>query len=155
MSEQHDKEEILSVLENVDIVAVATLAGNIPRIRMMHYAVDKDFNLYLATMKGLPKSDQITNSPAITLLVYQSALNINESSEVEITGQAFFVIDQEQRKQSLEMIAKKSPIIKNLIETENSGILDCIKVAPDVIKFRIFEELAQGASPTVIEFPLK
>ena len=153
MSEQHDKEEILSVLENVDVVVVATLADNSPRVRMMHYAVDKYFNTYLATMKGLPKTDHITNSPAIALLVHQSGSDINESREVEITGKAFFVIDQGQRKQALGLIAKKSPIIKSLIETENTGILDCIKVVPDMIKFRIFEELAQGTPPTVIEFP--
>ena len=153
MSKQHDKEEIMSVLENVDVGAVATLDGNSPRIRMMHYAVDKNFDTYLTTMKGLPKTDQITNSPAIALLIYQSVADINESREVEITGKAFFVIDQEQRKQALELVAQKSPAVKQLTETGNSGILDCIKVVPDMIKFRIFEELAQGISPTVIEFP--
>ncbi|MBI4267957.1 MAG: 1,4-dihydroxy-2-naphthoate octaprenyltransferase, partial [Chloroflexi bacterium] len=40
-----------------------------------------------------------------------------------------------------------------LTETGNGGMLDCIKVVPDTVKFRIFNEIVQGNPPTVIEFP--
>ncbi len=61
MRAQHTKEEILSVLEGVAVAAVATSAGSGMRNRMMHYAADEDLNCYLATMKGDPKTMQITH----------------------------------------------------------------------------------------------
>ncbi len=153
MSKQHTKEEILSLMENVEVAAVATSAGERMRIRMMHYATDENFNIYLATLKGDPKTVQMTNYPSISLLVHQSGADINESKEVEITGKVLFVRDQEERERALEMTAKRSPVVKYLTESGNSSMLDCIKVVPDTIKFRIFREIVQGIPPTVIEFP--
>ncbi len=153
MSKQHTREEILSLMDNVEVAAVATSAGEGLRTRMMHYATDENFNIYLATMKGDPKTDQMTHHPAISLLVHQSGADINESREVEITGKALFVRDQKEREHALEMTAKRSPVVKYLTESGNSGMLDCIKVVPDTIRFRIFNEVVQGMPPTVIEFP--
>ncbi len=153
MSEQHSQEEIRLLMENVEVAAVATSAGESVRIRMMHYATDENFNIYLATLKGDPKTVQMTHHPSISLLIHQSGADINESKEVEITGKALFVRDQKEREQALEMTAKRSPVVKYLTETGNSGMLDCIKVVPDTIKFRIFKEIVQGMPPTVIEFP--
>lgn len=153
MSEQHSQEEILALMESVEVVAVATSAGEGLRNRMMHYATDENFNIYLATLKGDPKTVQMTNYPSISLLVHQSGADINESKEVEITGKALFVRDQKERERALEMTAKRSPVVKYLTETGNSDMLDCIKVVPDTVKFRIFKEIVQGMSPTVIEFP--
>ncbi len=153
MSEQHSQEEILSLMENVEVAAVATSAGERLRTRMMHYATDENFNIYLATIKGDPKTVQMTNYPSISLLVHQSGADINESKEVEITGKALFVRDQKERERALEMTAKRSPVVKYLTETGNSSMLDCVKVVPDTIKFRIFREIVQGIPPTVIEFP--
>jgi 1,4-dihydroxy-2-naphthoate octaprenyltransferase len=153
MSEQHSREEILSLMENVEVAAVGTSAGERPRIRMMHYATDDNFNIYLATMKGDPKTVQMTHYPSISLLVHQPGADINETKEVEINGKALFVRDQQERERALEMTAKRSPVVKYLTETGNSGMLDCIKVMPDTIKFRIFNEIVQGTPPTVIEFP--
>lgn len=153
MSPQHDQKEILSVMENVEIAAIGTSAGDKPRIRMMHYASDENFNLYLATIKGDPKTVQLTNHPSISLLIYHSGTSLNESKEIEITGKALFVRDQRERERALEMTAKRSPVVKYLTETGNSGVLDCVKVVPETIKFRIFSEIVQGTPPTVIEFP--
>ena len=153
MSEQHSQEEILSLMENVKVAAIATSAGEGLRNRMMHYATDDNFNIYLATIKGDPKTVQMTNYPSISLLVHQSGADINESKEVEITGKALFVRDQQEREVALEMTAKRSPVVKHLTDTGNSGMLDCVKVVPDTIKFRIFAEIVQGTPPTVMEFP--
>ena len=155
MDEQHSQEEIRSLMEKVEVVAVGTSAGERPRIRMMHYATDENFNIYLATMKGDPKTVQMTHHPAISLLIHQSGADINESKEIEITGKALFVRDQKERERALEMAAKRSPVVKYLTETGNSDMLDCVKVVPDTIKFRIFNEIVQGKPPTVIEFPQK
>lgn len=140
-------------MENVEVAAIATSAGERMRIRMMHYATDENFNIYLATLKGDPKTVQMTHHPSISLLIHQPGADINESKEVEITGKALFVRDQKERERALEMTAKRSPVVKYLTETGNSGMLDCIKVVPDTIKFRIFKEIVQGMPPTVIEFP--
>ncbi|MBI4180449.1 MAG: 1,4-dihydroxy-2-naphthoate octaprenyltransferase [Chloroflexi bacterium] len=153
MSTSHNRAEILKLMEEVAVAAIATSAGEGMRIRMMHYATDDNFNIYLATIKGDPKTVQMTNHPSISLLLHHSGSNINESKEVEITGKAIFVRDEKEREQALEMTAKRSPVVKYLTETGNSGMLDCIKVVPDTIKFRIFNEIVQGIPPTVIEFP--
>lgn len=153
MSEQHSREEILSLMENVAVAAVATSAGEGMRIRMMHHATDENFNIYLATIKGDPKTVQMTRHPSISLLIHQSGADINESKEVEITGKALFVREQKERERALEMTARRSPVVKYLTETGNSAMLDCVKVVPDTVKFRIFSEIVQGIPPTVIEFP--
>lgn len=153
MSGQHSQEEILTLMQSVEVAAVATSAGEQMRIRMMHYASDENFNIYLATLKGDPKTIQMTHHPSISLLVHYSGADINESKEVEITGKALFVRDHKERERALAMTARRSPVVKYLTETGNSGMLDCIKVAPDTVKFRLFKEIVQGVPPTVIEFP--
>jgi len=153
MSEQHSREEVLSVLRDVEVAAAATSAGDRVRNRMMHYAVDEDFHIYLATMKGDPKTVQITNCPSIALLVHKSEEDINDSQEVEIIGKALIIKDERERQRALEATAQRSPVVKYLVETGNAGVLDCIKVVPQVVKFRIFREIVQGLPPTVIEFP--
>ena len=141
-------------MEKVEVTAVASSAGESMRIRMMHYATDENLNIYLATMKGDPKTVQMTHHPSISLLVHESGrADINESKEVEITGKAIFVRDQKERERALEITAKRSPVVKYLTETGNSGMLDCIKVMPDTVKFRVFSEIVQGVPPTVLEFP--
>jgi 1,4-dihydroxy-2-naphthoate octaprenyltransferase len=153
MSERHTTEEILFVLQSVEVAAVATSAGDRVRNRMMHYAADEDFNIYLATMKGDPKTVQITNRPSIALLVHKGEEEINDSQEVEIIGKALITRDEGERKRALEATAQRSPVVKYLVETGNAGVLDCIKVAPQTVKFRVFREIVQGLPPTVIEFP--
>lgn len=153
MSTQHSREEILALMDNVEVAAVATSAGERLRIRMMHYAVDENFNIYLTTLKGDPKTTQMTHYPSISLLLHQPGADINESSEVEVTGKTLFVRDRKERERVLEITAKRSPVVKYLTETGNGDMLDCVKVVPDTIKFRVFKEIVQGMPPTVIEFP--
>ncbi|MBI4295844.1 MAG: 1,4-dihydroxy-2-naphthoate octaprenyltransferase [Chloroflexi bacterium] len=150
---QHGREEILNVMRSVPVAAIATSAGEKPRIRMMHYAADDNFTIYLATMKGDPKTVQMTNYPSLSLLIHKDGGDINESREVEITGKALFVHDAKEREQALAMTAKTSPVVAYLVSTGNSSVLDCIKVLPDTVKYRIFKEIVQGLPPTVVEFP--
>ena len=153
MEERYTAEDILSVLRSVEVVAVATSAGDRVRNRMMHYAVDEDFNIYLATMKSDPKTIQITNRPSIALLVHTGGEDINHWQEVEIIGKAHITKDERERQKALELTAQRSPVVKHLVGTGNAGVLDCIKVAPQTVKFRVFREIVQGLPPTVIEFP--
>ena len=150
---QHSAAEILALMDSIPVAAIATIAGDKMRNRMMHYAADENFNIYLATMKGDPKTIQMTNQPSVALLIHQSGTDINDSKEVEITGKAVFVRDPQERELALQMTAKRSPVVKYLTESGNGGLLDCIKVSPDTVKYRIFNEIVQGKPPTVIEFP--
>ncbi len=150
---QHTKEDIKQLMDEIPVAAVATSAGDRLRTRMMHYAADENLNIYLATVKGDPKAAQMTNYPSISLLVHRPGADINASGEVEITGKAVFVRDHDERKRALEMTSKRSPVVSYMLETGNSDMLDCIKVVPELIKLRIFNEIVQGMPPTVIEFP--
>ena len=149
----HPESEVLATIEGAAVVAVATAAGDKLRTRMMHFAAGPDFSIYLATMKGDPKTLQIMHHPAISLLVHHPGADINDAREVEITGQAVMVRDEDERRRALEATAAKSPVVKYLTETGNAGLLDCIKVVPEVVKLRVFREIVQGQPPTVISFP--
>ncbi len=149
----HSKEEVLSLLKGAEVATVATVSGDRMRTRMMHFAVDDDFHIYLATMKGDPKTLQMTNNPGLSLLLHLPAAEFNESQEVEFTGVARFVRNPQERQKALEITATKSPVVKYLMETGNSDALDCIKVEPQLIKLRVFREIVQGLPPMVIEFP--
>ncbi|MBI2906126.1 MAG: 1,4-dihydroxy-2-naphthoate octaprenyltransferase [Chloroflexi bacterium] len=153
MTQTHDKSEILAILNEAEVTAVATSSGKSMRNRMMHFTVDDDLNVYLASMKGDPKMLQMTRQPSVALLVYRNDGDVNGSREVEITGRPVVVRDEQQREHALRMCAKKSPVVKYLVETGNAGMLDCIKVAPDTVKYRIFNEIVQGNPPTVLDFP--
>lgn len=153
MKAQHTQAEVMEVLKQIEVAAVATAAGDRTRTRMTHFAPDEDFTIYLASMKGDPKTLQITQRPSVSLLVHQPGESVVESKEVEIIGSAFIVKDKEEREKALAMDAKRSPVVKYLMETGNQDVLDVIKVVPETIKFRIFKEIVQGTPPTVLEFP--
>lgn len=153
MNAHHTREEILSVLESVPVTAVATSAGMATRNRMMHFGADENFDCYLASIKGDPKTLQITHHPSVSLLIFRGGDDINESQEVEISGRAILVKDREERQRALKITAQRSPVVKYLVEAGNEDALDCIKVAPEVVKFRVFKEIVQGLPPTVFEFP--
>ncbi len=147
-----DKEELLAVLREMPVAAVATSAGHTMRNRMMHYAFDGDLNCYLASMKGDPKTIQMTQHPSVALLIYDPGPEIGDSREVEISGTATFVADGDRHK-GLELCAERSPVVAHLMAAGNEGILDCIKVTPQMAKLRVFRDIVQGQPPTVLEFP--
>ena len=152
MSDKDPSEKVLSVLREVQVAAVATSAGDRVRNRMMHYSVDENFNIYLATMKGDPKTIQITNCPSIALLICKTGADFNDSQEVELTGKAFVVSNEKERQRALDATAQRSPVVKHLVETENDQVLECIRVTPITIKHRVFREIVQGIPPTIMDF---
>ena len=129
------------------MAAVATSAGSGMRNRMMHYAADESFNCYLATMKSDPKAVQITHHSSVSLLIYKGGSDVNDSQEVEISGKAVIVKDQEERQKALEITAKRSPVVRYLVEAGNDQVLACIKVVPDVAKFRILRKSCRACRP--------
>lgn len=153
MKRTHTKEEILSILDDLEVAGIATSGGDHIRIRMMHYATDQAFHIYLASMRGDPKIIQLTTNNSISLLAFKSDDNINKSKEVEITGKALILREEKERDRALKAIAKRSPVVAYLKDKGHESMLECIKIIPHTVKLRIFEEIVQGIPPTVIEFP--
>lgn len=148
----HTHEEILDSLNAIDEVAVCTTAGDRLRARMMHFAADENFNVYLSSMKGDPKTLQLTNNPTISLLVLDRRAGQNEWREVEITGRAEIITDRTERQRALDLTAIPSPIVAHLQSVGQTDILDFIRVTPHEVKMRIFGEIVAGMPPTVVEF---
>lgn len=153
MQQLHTREEILSVMDSIDCAAVATASGVDIRSRMMHYWNDEDFTVYLATMKGDPKTLQITENSSVSLLILKRQDDINDSKEIEVTGRASLVKNEREKDATFKALAEKSPVVRYLRDTNSLGVLDCIKIVPTLVKYRIFQEVVQGLPPTVIEFP--
>jgi len=149
---EHTKQTMLAILRETPVAAVATSAGRTTRNRMMHYAFDEDLNCYLASMKGDPKTLQITQHPSVALLICDWGPEIGDSREVEISGTAKVVTGEDRRK-GLELSAKRSPVVAHLVAAGNDSVLDCIRVTPEVAKLRVFREIVQGVPPAVLEFP--
>ena len=153
MSEKHPMEEIRKVIEDADAVHVSTLAGGSIRSRMMHFGLGGGFDVYLASMKADPKTVQVANNRNITLLFRKAALDERDSAEVEIGGLAELVKNEDERQKGFRLEAPRSSIVRGLVESGNTRVLDCIKVRPLHIKYRVFREIVAGISPTVYEFP--
>lgn len=148
----HTPEEILESLNAIDEMAVSTRAGSRLRSRMMHFAVDGEFRVYAASMKGDPKTLQIVNDPSISLLVLDRRTDQAGWREIEVTGRAAVVTDAEERTRALEMVAGPSPIVAHLKSAGQLDILDVIRITPVEVKMRIFGEIVAGMPPTVLEF---
>jgi 1,4-dihydroxy-2-naphthoate octaprenyltransferase len=153
LSDKHSKTEILSVLKDTDNISVSTLNGVKIRSRIMHFVNDDKFNVYLASQKGDPKTLQITQNPAITLLALKCEGDFPAETEIEISGQAEIVNDESSRIKWFKEEASKSPIVKYMIETNNTDKLDLIHVRPEIVKYRRAQDIVQGIPPTILEFP--
>lgn len=150
---EHSKKEILSVLKNIPQISVSTRNGPGIRTRMMHFVNDDDFNIYLASLKGDPKTIQLTQNPHISLLALKYEGDFPAATEIEITGSAEFLQDESLRKKWFIEESSKSPIVKYMVDTGNTNKLELIKVQPEIVKYRIAQEIVQGIPPTVINFP--
>jgi 1,4-dihydroxy-2-naphthoate octaprenyltransferase len=150
---EHVRAEILSVLQEIPQISVATLKGQKIRTRIMHFVNDEDFNIYLSSLKGDPKTIQIAQNPGVSLLALKHEDDFPSATEVEITGSAELVHDEESRREWFTKEAAKSPIVKYMVETDNTDKLDLIRIRPETLKYRVAREIVQGVPPTILEFP--
>jgi len=122
---------------------------------MMHFGLPEEGldYFYLSSMKGDPKTVHITHHPAVSLLFFRQPTDFPSAREVEVTGRAYIIRDEEERRKALNALAARSPVVSYMLQTGNAHLLDCIKVIPQEIKYRIAGEIVQGVPPTVIEFP--
>jgi len=146
-------DEIRDVIEGADAVHVSTISGTSIRARMMHFGLGEGFQIYLASMKGDPKTMQLSGNRNIALLFRRQSPDERDSAEVEINGVAELVKDENERQIAFALEAPKSSTVSGLIQSGNTRLLDCIRVRPIQMKFRVFREIVQGVPPTVIDFP--
>ena len=149
----HTEAEIRTFLQNAEVAVIATASGEDIRLRMMHLGFEDDFSIYLASLHGDPKILQMVNNPSVSILVNRLTGNIVESEEVEYTGRAMIIHDKAERERCLTATARTSPIVQALTAQGNTGVLDCVKIVPQLVKYRRFAEIVQGIPPTVLDFP--
>ncbi|MGQ9618578.1 MAG: 1,4-dihydroxy-2-naphthoate octaprenyltransferase [Candidatus Aminicenantia bacterium] len=149
----HSREEILRDLRKKDVILVSTFQGRNIKSRVMHFFVDDEFLIYLASMKNDPKISQIVLNPSVSLLAHIDEHEVSDSKEIEINGKAFIVKDKEEKMKGLRLLSERSLVVKSLLEAGKEDLLECIEVIPESLKFRVFKEIVLGNPPTVIEFP--
>ncbi|CAM3729913.1 prenyltransferase [Alkalicoccus chagannorensis] len=150
MSERSEQ-EILDYLERAEVASVGTSNMGRPRQRMMHFAVDDTFQVYVSSMKGDPKVIQWANIPETAMLIHQGQ-TFMEMEECEIIGRAAVVRSAEEREKALGLLKDRSPIVGSFVEQDAVDRLEFIKIVPKTVKYRYVPEILQGEKPTIFEF---
>lgn len=155
------KKEILEDLMYSTEAAVSTFAGEYIRNRMMHFAVTEDLTFYLASMKNDPKILHITNNPSINLIIlrkrgdpdkYMDIEEFSKWSETEVIGRAEAVKDRDERRRALELLYRRSPVVKLLVDNKQDSVLEIIRVTPHQIRYKKVTDILRGRPPTVLDF---
>ena len=110
----YTKEQVLEFLNHVETAAIGTSNMGLPRIRMMHFAVDEHFNIYVSSIKGDPKVIQWVNIPETAVLIKSDGTPFMDTTECEIIGRAEIVTSEEERMKAADMVGVKSPLCGQL-----------------------------------------
>lgn len=145
------EQDVLDFLGRRDIAAIGTSNLGSPRQRMMHFAYNDRFEIIVSSMKGDPKVIQWSNVPETAILIH-SGKEFMEMEECEIIGKAVIVKDDDEVKECLDLISKRSPIVAHFQEINAVDRLEFIKIIPYTVKYRFVPEIMQGMPPTVFEF---
>jgi 1,4-dihydroxy-2-naphthoate octaprenyltransferase len=148
---ERSKQEVLDYLSRAEVGAVGTSNMGLPRQRMMHFAVDEEFNFYLTSTKGDPKVIQWINIPETAILIHQGSSFI-EMEECEIIGRAEVLSDDRDRQKAIELLVDRSPIVGQFHKIGALDRLEFIIVKPFTVKYRFVPEILQGEPPTVFDF---
>lgn len=150
-SRSKSNEDILAYLARAEVAAVGTSNMGSPRQRMMHFAADENFDIYLTSMKGDPKVIQWRNIPETALLIHQGE-SFMEMEECEIIGRAE-IVPERGRAKALALLRSRSPIVAQLEQQGAVDRLEFIRVRPYTLKYRFVPDILQGQPPRVLEFP--
>ncbi|MVP01899.1 prenyltransferase [Paenibacillus lutrae] len=145
------RQEVLDFLARSEVGAVGTSNMGSPRQRMMHFAADEDFNIYVTSMKGDPKVIQWSNIPETAILIHQGA-TFMEMEETEIIGRAEVLKEREDREKAAALLVSRSPIVAQMKQGDALDKLEFIRIRPFTVKYRFVPEILQGQPPTVFEF---
>ncbi|WP_170220143.1 prenyltransferase [Paenibacillus anaericanus] len=145
------KQQVIDFLMASEVVAVGTSNMGSPRQRMMHFAVDDDFNIFVTSTKGDPKVIQWSNIPETALLIHQGE-EFMKMEECEILGRAEVLSDQAERERAALLLQHRSPIVAQFMAIDAIDRLEFIVIRPFTVKYRFVPEILQGEPPTVFEF---
>ena len=114
------KEEVLEFINKNPLFSLATVEGNLPRVRiMMLYRADENGIIFITTtLKAVYK--QLQANPAIEMCFY----NQKEFRQVRIEGNVEILDDLELKKEVVEKLS----FLKPLIESKGYEVLICYKV---------------------------
>lgn len=144
--------EIAAELGKVPVCCVSTYSGTHIKNRMMHFAVSSDFRFFLASMRTDPKTKQIVLHSEISLLIYSKGDTFPEDKEIEVTGHARIIDDEEKKEQAISLLLKRSPVVGQMVQSGNTDLLAFIEVVPEHVKFRAVKDVLQGVPPKIIDF---
>jgi len=106
-------EVFYEVMEEAKNIAVATSVNNIPNVRIMDFAYDKDANIiYVASFRGNPKTIEFdtNNNVSITTLPYEEqkhirsiGAKINKSSSTIFDKAELFIKKNAGFKETIDM----------------------------------------------------
>ncbi len=147
------KKNFLEELKTIEVCCVSTLQGKQIKNRMMHFAYsEENFEFYLASLKDDPKINQMLINNEISILVYKKGQQFPEDKEIEITGKVTLINDENEKKKAIKLLINRSPVVKNLYETNLINMLKFIKVKPIQIKYRIVKDILHGNPPYLLIF---
>ncbi len=145
------KQDVLDYLGRAEVAAVGTSSMGSPRQRMMHFAVDEEFNFYLSSTKGDPKVIQWMNIPETAILVHQGP-TFMEMEECEVIGRAEVIRSEKDRQKAIDLLVDRSPIVGQFHQIGALDRLEFIVVRPYTVKYRFVPEILQGEPPTVFDY---
>lgn len=149
---QRTKKDVFDYLQRAEVTAVGTSNMGTPRMRMMHFGADENFNIYVSSLKGDPKIIQWSNIPETAMLIHQGP-SFMEMEECEIIGRAEIIRNKEERNKAIELMRHRSPIVNNFYNIKETDRLEFIRIVPYIVKYRFVPEILQGQPPTIFEFP--
>lgn len=148
----YSKEHVLAFLRRAETVAIGTSTGTGVRLRMMHFGVDDNFNLYLSSLKGDPKVIQWINIPETAALIHiHPPGDFPRAEEVEIIGRATLVRDPVEYEKAVSLVAPVSPFVSHLKSIGALDRLEFIRITPHEVKYRFVSDILQGKPPTVFD----
>ena len=114
------KEEVLEFINKNPLFSLATIEGNLPRVRiMMLYRADENGIIFITTtLKAVYQ--QLQANPTIEMCFY----NQKDFRQVRIEGNVEILDDMELKKEVVEKLS----FLKPLIESKGYEVLICYKV---------------------------
>lgn len=145
--------KIINLIKKAEVCTVSTYSEAAIKNRMMHFGFSPDLKFYLSSMKTDPKTKQILLHSEISLLIYIPGDNFFGDQEIEVTGHARLIRDKKQKKKPVNIMCKRSPIVKQLFQSGQIDMLSFIEVIPVQIKHRIVSDVVKGGAPAILSFP--
>lgn len=149
----HTKDEIDQFLRKSFFAVLSFQKDNelISQLMIFGHTVSGEF--YLCSENDKSLFEGITEDTNVSVLIYKEEENLNDIRQLNIQGKATRIQNQDDElKQSYEVIGEKSPVIKKLADdTEKSQHYTFIKVIADSISYITFAEIKEHLTPTLMK----